>query len=90
MAERALNTIITDINNTIINTVSFGSQITPRGLCYLQEKDEKLFPLENIGNGQGNKISWDDKYPLQIYHRILETSNDNDPDRGFGNKFPRH
>ena len=37
MAERALNSILTDIN-TQIKTVSFGGKITTRGLCYLQEK----------------------------------------------------
>ena len=66
MAERALNSILTDIN-TQIKTVSFGAKITTRGLCYLQEKDEKTFPVENVNTRNANKISWDDKYPLQTY-----------------------
>ena len=41
MAERALNSILTDIN-TQIKTVSFGGKITTRGLCYLQEKTEDI------------------------------------------------
>lgn len=83
MAETTLNSLITSIN-TDIKTVSFGDSITTRGLCYLQEKDGKTFPLENTGLRNGNKISWDDKYPLQTYHRILSTERENDASRGFG------
>ena len=83
MAERALNAILTDIN-TQIKTVSFGSKITTRGLCYLQEKDDKTFPLENTNTKNGNKISWDDKYPLQTYHRILTVEKETDITQGFG------
>ncbi|MFY0654988.1 MAG: hypothetical protein JXQ96_23355 [Cyclobacteriaceae bacterium] len=85
MAERDLNSILTDIN-TQIKTVSFGNKITTRGLCYQQEKDGKTFPLENKGNKNGLKISWDDKYPLQTYHRILDVEKESDLDGGFGNK----
>ena len=86
MAERVLNNILSDINNTIKNTVSFGSKITAWGNCYLQEKDEKTFPLLNTGGRQGTKISWDDKYPLQIYHRIIDVEKDVDTDKGYGGK----
>lgn len=86
MAERSLNSILTDIN-TQIKTVSFGSKITTRGLCYLQEKDEKTFPLENTNTRNGLKISWDDKFPLQTYHRILESEKETDLSKGFGNKI---
>ena len=83
MAERALNAILTDIN-TQIKTVSFGGKITTRGLCYLQEKDGKTFPLENTNTKSGNKISWDDKYPLQTYHRIIGVEKESDVSQGFG------
>lgn len=83
MAERSLNAILTDIN-TQIKTVSFGGKITTRGLCYLQEKDGKTFPLENTNTKSGLKISWDDKYPLQTYHRILDVEKDTDQSKGFG------
>ena len=84
MAERTLNTIIGEIN-TAIKTVSFGDQVTTRGLCYLQEKDEKTSPLENTGNRNGNRISWDDKFPLQTYHRILSPlEKEADLSKGFG------
>jgi hypothetical protein len=83
MAERALNAILTDIN-TQIKTVSFGGKITTRGLCYLQVKDDKTFPLENTDTRSGNKISWDDKYPLQTYHRILDKTDESDLSQGFG------
>ncbi len=83
MAERALNLILDDINTTI-KTVSFGSKITTRGLCYLQVKDEKTFPIENKDTRNALKISWDDKYPLQTYHRILELNKETDPSQGFG------
>ena len=85
MAERALNTILTDIN-TQIKTVSFGAKVTTRGLCYLQEKDGKTFPLENPDTRNGLKISWDDKYPLQTYHRILSVEKESDASQGFGNR----
>ena len=85
MAERSLNAILTDIN-TQIKTVSFGGKITTRGLCYLQEKDGKTFPLENVDTKSGLKISWDDKYPLQTYHRILDVEKDTDVSLGFGSK----
>lgn len=85
MAERALNAILTDINDQI-KTVSFGSKITTRGLCYLQEKDGKTFPLENTNSKSALKISWDDKYPLQTYHRILSQEKESDASQGFGNK----
>ena len=83
MAERALNAILTDIN-TQIKTVSFGSKITTWGLAYLQEKDEKTFPLVNEGNRNGHKVSLDDKYPLQTYHRILDVEKESDLSKGFG------
>lgn len=83
MAERTLNTIIGDIN-TQIKTVSFGDKITTWGLAYLQEKDEKTFPLVNQGSRNGHKISWDDKYPLQVYHRILDVEKETDLAKGFG------
>jgi len=85
MAERSLNAILTDIN-TQIKTVSFGAKITTRGLCYLQEKDGKTFPLENLNTKSGLKISWDDKYPLQTYHRILSVEKETDTTQGVGNK----
>jgi hypothetical protein len=85
MADRALNTILQDIN-TQIKTVSFGSKITTKGLCYLQEKDGKTFPLENLGNKNGSKISWNDKYPLQTYHRIIDMEKESDLTQGFGSK----
>lgn len=86
MAERALNSILDDIN-TQIKTVSFGSKITTRGLCYLQEKDDKTFPLENTNTRSGRKVSWDDKTPLQTYHRILSVEKESDTTQGFGNKL---
>ena len=83
MAERALNLTIADIN-TAVKAVSFGSSITTRGLCYLQTKDKKTFPLENTGSRNGNIISWDDKYPLQVYHRIIDVEKESDNSKGFG------
>ena len=88
MAERSLNSILDEIN-TYIKTVSFGGKITTWNLAYLQEKDEKTFPLVNQGNRNGYKISWDDKYPLQTYHRIIDVENETDASRGFGSKIYR-
>jgi hypothetical protein len=88
MAERSLNSILTDIN-TNIKTVSFGGKITTWGLCYQQIKDEKTFPLLNTGSRNGQKISWDDKYPLQTYHRIIDVTKETDVTKGFGSKVFR-
>ena len=51
------------------------------------KKDGKTFPLENEGNKNGIKISWDDKYPLQTYHRILDVEKESDLSQGFANAF---
>lgn len=83
MAERALNPILEDIN-TQVKTVSFGSKITTWGLCYLQEKGDKTFPLLNSGNRNGKKIVWNDTYPLQTYHRIISSEKETDNSQGFG------
>jgi hypothetical protein len=64
--------------------LQFPYDITKFGLCYLQEKDGKTFPLQNLGGGQGKRVQWDDTDPLRSYHRILSTSNDVDPSAGFG------
>lgn len=85
MAERSLNSVLDDINFEIINA-TYGAKITARGLCYLQTKDDKTFPLENIDTRNARKISWDDKYPLQIYHRILASTRETDVTQGFGKK----
>ena len=85
MAERSLNSILTEIN-TDIKTVSFGSKVTTWGLCYQQIKDEKTFPLLNQGSGQGRKLQWNDTYPLQTYHRIISSEKEIDASRGFGGK----
>lgn len=83
MTERSLNSVIEDIN-IILKGVSFGHKMTTWGLCYLQEKDGKTFPLLNKGRKNGAKISWDDKYPLQVYHRILDVDKKDDLRKGFG------
>ena len=85
MAERSLNSILTEIN-TDIKTVSFGSKITTWGLCYQQTRDNKTFPLLNEGRGQGRKLQWNDTYPLQTYHRIISSEKETDSARGFGGK----
>jgi hypothetical protein len=85
MAERSLNTILTEIN-TFIKTVDFGSKITTWGQAYLHEQDGKTFPLLNQGSGQGRKIQWNDTYPLQTYHRILSNTKETNTDLGFGAK----
>ena len=85
MAERSLNSIISEIN-TAIKTVDFGDKITTWGLCFLQDKGGKTFPLLNVGDGQGRQIQFNDTYPLQTYHRILSSEKETDTDRGFGSK----
>lgn len=82
--ETPLINIVRSIDTQIANSVSF----TPTfyEICTLQEKDGKTFPLQNIGSGQGRKISWDDKYPMVLYHRVLDVEKLTDPNQGVGSK----
>ena len=80
----SLKTAIDSIDSTIANAVSFNP--TFYGICTLQEKNEKTFPLQNKGQGQGAKISWNDKKTLQIYHRIIDLEKESDPSLGIGSK----
>lgn len=73
---------------TVIDAIDSALPFNPtfHKICTLQTRDEKTFPMRNIGNGEGEQISWDDTYKLQIYHRILDVENESDPNQGIGNK----
>ena len=76
---------IIDILDEINLKLTFDKTIVKHGLATLQTKDDKTFPLINLGNGQGKKISPEDNF--QIYHRILDSETETDTNLGKG-KFP--
>lgn len=82
----SLHTKLQALNSSLQSSLSFGSDITFYELCDQTEKDGKTFPIQNQGNGQGRLVHWKDTYPLQIYHRLLDTTKDNDFSLGLGNK----
>lgn len=49
------------------------------------EENEKTFPIEIKGK-EGCKIIFDDRQPLQIYHRLITQSKETDPTVGMGDK----
>jgi hypothetical protein len=76
---------------TLIDTAiqaDYPYSIRTFGLCYLQEKDGKTAPLQNLGGAQGKRVQWDDTDALRTYHRILSSNEITDPSAGFG-KSPR-
>jgi len=82
---RTLNEMLEEINSTI-----GGSMTYPKtkfwNEAFLQTKGEQTFPLVNNGNQQGYKISLNDKYALQCYHRVIDSETETDPNRGYGSK----
>jgi len=92
VAERSLNSILTEIN-AAIKKVSFGSEMTTYNLCYQQTKDEKTFPILNLGGGSSSRntsdgeiIHWDEKEPMRVYHRMIgPVERETDNTKGLGN-----
>jgi hypothetical protein len=77
---------------TLIDTAiqaDFPFNIRNFGLCYLQEKDGKTFPLQNVGNGQGQIVHWKDTDAIRTYHRVISSENETDSNSGFGKNMRR-
>ena len=87
----SLNLKISSLNSSLQSSLDFGDKTTFYNLCQLTEKTNpqdvsQTYPIENIGDGQARLIHPNDTYPLQIYHRLLDTTKDNDFTLGLGNK----
>lgn len=70
-----LDTIVTDIN-TALKAGVFGSNRFQRGKLYgivekVKVSEAELMPCVISDNGDCAKISVDDTYPFQLYHRLL-------------------
>ena len=87
--EASINSVLTEINNSIKSNTSFGSKITTYGLAtqliWGQKVEPKTVPVLNVGNGQGKVLEWDDKETLRIYHRIIGEVEENTDFTGLGN-----
>lgn len=86
---RKLSEVLGDINAKIDTNLVPAWQVTYYLLATQQTKDGKTFPMLNIGHKEGQKISIEDKKPLQIYHRLLSQEQINDPEQGKGGKPAR-
>lgn len=84
---RILDNILSEINLTIQSNLAYGDQVQFWREAYLQDKDGTTAPLVNSGGENGYRVSWDDKYPLQIYHRVIDSTVESDPNSGYG-KYP--
>ena len=86
-ANKTLNVLLGEINTAIQLNLVYGDSVQFFRQAYLYEKDGKTRPLLNLGSKQGQYISYDHGYPLQIYHRAIGNSTDVDPAAGKG-RFP--
>jgi hypothetical protein len=81
-----VNTLIEEINTAIAGSLAY-PKAKYWNQAYLQEKDGQSFPLINNGNLNGHKISLNDTYALQSYHRIISPETETDYTQGKG-KYP--
>ena len=89
---RVLDTMLEEINlnlrdnlNNATGFTNLGGQTDFHVQAHLQQIDEMTHPVVLTGGGEGYKIFPDDEYPLQIYHRLLDTENEESPELGYGN-----
>lgn len=90
---RILDNILDELNLSIkqnLNAVSGYTNLGNNSQFYnqtqLTQKDDIAFPVVLTGDYKGTKISLDDRYPLQIYHRIINANSESDPNSGYGAK----
>jgi len=73
--------------NTGLTSGNFASNRFQRGKFYgiteLLKLEEGTMPCVIADNGQATKISIDDNYPFQLYHRILGIEGEED-EAGYG------
>jgi len=80
---RTLNEMLKEINSDISGSLTYpNAQMFE--LAELQTKDERTFPVINTGNQNGYKISLNDSYALQCYHRLIDSETETDPSGGKG------
>lgn len=54
------------------------------GICKQDAKGEELLPFYYKGNGNYDYVGLSDKSAMQVYHRLITQSNDEDRNGGFG------
>ena len=84
---RVLTNILDEINLTIQANLAYADEVRFWKEAYLQDKDGVTAPLVNNGSEQGYRVSWDDRFALQIYHRVIDSDVSTDNNSGYG-KYP--
>ena len=85
---RLVNNILEEINGAIAQNLP-GISFKFWTEAALHEQDGKTFPVITSGDGDGDVISFNDGYALQIYHRVLDIENEENPDLGYGGQVRR-
>ena len=93
---RLLNNILSEINaaleanlNGLDEYGNIGSLTQFWTEAYLHVQDAKTYPVVNSGDGDGQMVSFDDSYAMQIYHRVIDVENGSNPDSGYGRNVRR-
>lgn len=60
------------------------SNVQAFGICHLVEDDNSIYPSTKKKNGV--KVTPDDRYPITIYHRLLNSEFEESEDFSFGRK----
>lgn len=75
---------ITDQVDSYISTLFYFKDIKFWGLSRLEKHQGKTIPVAYEGNSNYKIVGWNDKYGLNIYHRVLSISESKDNNLGFG------
>lgn len=93
---RLLENILEELNltirqnlDTLTDHITLGTKTQFYRNTKLTTKDGVTFPIVLTGSGKATKISIDNDYPLQIYHRLVKPETEEDPARGYGTKSYR-
>ena len=80
-----LDYIIGQIDDSI--ETFYESDIKSYGICRQEQKDDTVIPVKY--NGRGEYEPLDFNYSAWTYHRLIDQTEDVDPDSGFGNNTYR-
>lgn len=79
-----LQYIVTDVIDQALKAHYFDN-VKFNGLCEAEVKDGKTIPVKYKGYGDFEFVGFDDSHGLNIYHRLISTSHEDDIEAGFGN-----
>jgi len=57
------------------------------GICRHDENKGRLIPMRYKGFGDNEYVGLDDKYGMTAYHRVIDFSENDNPDGGFGKNY---